>query len=176
MKSASKIWDVTTTQRNLDTKAAAEISIIRNEVTIDFTGIDVLQAHATILHIENYNGGDFYFYPNFIVYFKSKDEIALINYTDLYIMYTKQNFLEERKDLPIDATVVGETWYRVNKDGTPDKRFASNYVIPIAQYGALHFKTASGVNELYYISDVRKAEHFVNQFSRYQSLVRRFNE
>jgi len=89
-------------------------------------------------------------------------------------MFEKTRFLEEQKDIPADSTIVGETWYRVNKDGSPDKRFVSNYKIPVVLYGSLHFKTASGVNEMYYISDATKAEHFVAQFNHYQSLVRRF--
>jgi hypothetical protein len=174
LKSASKIWDVVMTQINIETKAAAGTTIDRNEVKVDFKGIDVIQTTDKVLHVENFNGGDFYFYPNFIVYFKNNDEIALIDYSDLYILFEKQRFLEESKDIPTDTMTIGETWYRVNKDGSPDKRFASNYKIPIVQYGSLHFKTASGVNEMYYISNAEKAEHFVLQFRRYQSLARKF--
>ncbi|MBL4674814.1 MAG: hypothetical protein JKY70_01175 [Mucilaginibacter sp.] len=174
LKSANKIWDIVMTQLNLDTKAAAGTSIERNEIKVDFSGIDVIRTTDDVLHIENFNGGDFFLYPNFIVYFKNNDEIALIDYNDLYILYDKQEFLEEKQNIPADTTVIGETWYRVNRDGSPDKRFASNYKIPIVHYGSLHLKTASGVNELYYISDVKKAEHFVTQFNLYQSMIRKF--
>lgn len=169
LKSASVIWDVVYQQLNLDTKAAASTSVTRNEVKIDFKGIDIIKTTERVLHVENFNGGDFYFYPNFIVYFKNNDEIALIDYTDLYVLYSDQLFLEERTVIPADTIVVGETWYRVNKDGSPDKRFVSNYKIPKVIYGSLHYKTTSGINEMYYVSDAKKAKHFSEQFVRYQT-------
>ncbi|UOE47945.1 hypothetical protein MTO98_26395 [Mucilaginibacter sp. SMC90] len=172
MKSANKIWDVTTAQMNLDTKAAAGTSIDRHEVKFDFKGLDILSTNEKVLHVENFNGGDFYFYPMFIIYFKGREEIAIIDYTDLYIEYKEQQFLERKEDIVSDVTTIGETWYRVNKDGSPDRRFVGNYKIPIALYGSIHLKSPSGINELYYISDHKKAKHFYEQYSNYQAHVR----
>lgn len=174
MKSAKKIWDVTTTQMNFDTKAAAGTSITRNEVKFDCKGLEILFSTVKVLHVENFNGGDFYFYPLFIAYYKGREEIAIIDYSDLYIEYKDQQFLEQPKDIAADVTNIGETWYRVNKDGSPDKRFVGNYKIPIVLYGALHIKSPSGINELYYISDHNKARHFCQQYLNYQALVRTF--
>lgn len=97
LRSASKLWDVTTSQLNLETKAAASTSITRNEVHFDFGGLDTIKLAQKVLHIENYNGGDFYLYPNFVIYFKTKEEIAIIDYNDIYLEYSEQRFLEEKK-------------------------------------------------------------------------------
>lgn len=133
LKSSCKIWDVIMTQRNFETKAAATTNISRNEVRFSLAGIEVIRCSEQSLYVENYNGGDFYFYPNFIIYFKSKDDIAIIDYSDLFLQFTESRFLEERKDIPTDAQVVGETWYRVNKDDSPDRRVIDNYKIPIVR-------------------------------------------
>lgn len=171
LTSSCKIWDVTMTQRNYETKAAASTSISRNEVRFSLAGIDMIRCSEQSLYVENYNGGDFYFYPNFIIYFKSKDDIAIIDYSELFLQFTESRFLEERKDIPTDTQVVGETWYRVNKDGSSDRRFVDNYKIPIVSYGSLHFKTESGINEVFYISDVKKAKHFAEQFNLFRAMI-----
>ncbi len=172
MRSSTKIWDVTTTQMNLDTKAAAGTSIDRHEVKFHLGGLDILSTTEKTLHVENFNGGDFYFYPLFVIYFKGKEEIAIIDYTDLYVEFKDQEFLEQKKDIVSDVNVIGETWYRVNKDGSPDRRFVGNYKIPIVLYGSIHIKSPSGINELYYISDHKKAKHFYEQYINYQGLAR----
>lgn len=171
LSSSSKIWDITASERNLDTKAAAGKSIMRNEVFFSLNSLDTIKCSEKVLYLENYNGGNIYFYPNFVVYFKSKDEIAIIDYADIHLQYTASRYLEERNQIPNDTQIIGETWYRVNKDGSPDKRFASNYRIPIVLYGSLHFKTQTGLNELFYSSDIEKAEHFAKQFHIYRKMI-----
>lgn len=168
LKSSVKIWDMTYSEMNLETKAAAQTSMRRNEVSFYFDSIKVIQTLEKSFRFENFNGGDFYFYPSFVIYFKAKEDIAILDYNDLYLEYSESRFLEAEKDIPSDTKVIGETWDRVNKDGSPDRRFVNNFKIPIVLYGSLHFKTDSGVNEMYYISDVNKAKHFYEQYCIYQ--------
>lgn len=171
LKGSSKIWDMTSSERNMETKSAAATTMSRNEVTFSFDSIKGLETNEKSFQFENFNGGDFYFYPSFVIYFKTKEDLAILDYSDLQLDYSVSRFLEESKDIPSDTKIVGETWYRVNKDGSPDKRFIDNYIIPIVEYGSIHLKTESGVNELYYISDVDKAKHFSQQYKLYQSLL-----
>nr|WP_288837631.1 hypothetical protein [uncultured Flavobacterium sp.] len=172
MKNSEKIWDMTYSERNFETKAAAQTTMRRNEVKFTFSSIDVIKTAEKTFHFENFNGGDFFFYPSFIVYFKNSEDIAILDYNDLQINYSECQFLEERHNIASDTKVIGETWYRVNKDGSPDRRFVDNYKIPIALYGSIQLRTLSGVNELYYISDNNKARHFCEQYNLYQSLFR----
>ncbi|KFF06101.1 hypothetical protein [Flavobacterium reichenbachii] len=172
LKGSSKIWDMTYSERNMETKSAAQTSMSRNEVEFSFNSIKGLQTNEKSFQFENFNGGDFYFYPNFVIYFKTKEDIAILDYNDLQLDYSVSRFLEESQDIPADTKIVGETWYRVNKDGSPDKRFVNNYTIPIVEYGSIHLKTESGVNELYYISDIQKANHFSEQYNFYQELLK----
>jgi hypothetical protein len=55
--------------------------------------------------------------------------------------------------IPADSPVVGHTWWKANKDGSPDRRFKGNFRIPIVQYGMLTLKSPTGLNEAYLISN-----------------------
>jgi Bacterial SH3 domain len=77
-------------------------------------------------------------------------------------------FIEEEA-LPSDAEVIGRTWKKANKDGSPDRRFANNYEIPIVRYGELRLKSATGINEAYLLSDAAAAEAFAATMSAYQA-------
>jgi|GEM_PF-1259000 len=171
LKNSDVIWDMTYSEANTETKAAAQTFMRRNKVNFSFKSIPAIQTTEKNFHFENFNGGDFYFYPSFIIYFKSEEDIAILDYNDLQLNYSEARFLEEAKDIASDTEIVGETWYRVNKDGSPDKRFVGNYKIPIVLYGSIHIKTESGINELYYTSDFKKAKHFCEQYNSYQSLL-----
>jgi hypothetical protein len=171
LKTSNKIWDITMAEQNFETKAAAGTSITRNEVSIDFIGANIIKSSEKILHFGNCNGGDLYFYTNFMIYFKNEQEIAIIDYNDIYLDFEEKRFLEESTTISKDTTQIGETWYRVNKDGAPDRRFLDNYKIPIVLYGALHFKTNTGINELYYISNHLNAKHFYEQFNNYKKEI-----
>lgn len=172
LKYSHKIWDMIYSERNFETKAAAGTTMERSEVRFKFDSIKSILTNEKSFCFENFNGGDFYFYPSFIIYFKNHEDIAIVDYNDLIIKYSEIRFLEERQNIPTDTIVLGETWYRVNKDGSPDRRFVDNFQIPIVSYGSIQIQTISGINELYYISDVRKAKHFCEQYHRYQDILK----
>jgi len=172
LKYSDKIWDMTYSERNFETKSAASTTMERTEVKFNFDYIKSIQSNEKSFCFENYNGGDFYFYPSFIIYFKNNEDIAIIDYSELIINFSESRFLEESADIPSDTKILGKTWYRVNKDGTPDRRFTNNYEIPIVCYGSIQIQSISGINELYYISDVNKAKHFCEQYHRYQDIVK----
>lgn len=72
LKGSSKIWDMTSSERNMETKSAAATTMSRNEVTFSFDSIKGLETNEKSFQFENFNGGDFYFYPSFVIYFKLK--------------------------------------------------------------------------------------------------------
>ncbi|MGM1427803.1 hypothetical protein ACS126_01000 [Sphingobacterium lactis] len=172
LKYSHKIWDMIYSERNSETKAAAGTTMERSEVRFKFDSIKSILTNEKSFCFENFNGGDFYFYPSFIIYFKNHEDIAIIDYNDLIIKYSEIRYLEESQNIPNDTFILGETWYRVNKDGSPDRRFTDNFQIPIVSYGSIQLQTISGINELYYISDPRKAKHFCEQYYRYQDLLK----
>jgi hypothetical protein len=83
------------------------------------------------------------------------------------IDYSSVSFIEEQT-VPADAELIGHTWKKANKDGSPDRRFANNYQIPIVKYGDLRLTSKSGLNEGYMISNASLAEGFADAFATFQ--------
>jgi hypothetical protein len=119
----------------------------------------VIDAAQAVPHLQNANGGDIYFYPGFLVYHASATNYALIEYHNLDLAVMATQFHEE-KAVPTDAKQVDTTWAKANKDGSPDRRFANNYQIPVMLYAKLTLKTPSGLNEEYLLSNLDACRQF----------------
>ncbi|AOD14823.1 hypothetical protein VB151_19945 [Xanthomonas fragariae] len=76
-------------------------------------------------------------------------------------------FIEDEV-VPPDAAVVGQTWAKVNKNGSRDMRFRDNNQIPIVQYGRLLFTSPGGVQEEHQFSDAIAAGEFARAFNAYK--------
>lgn len=166
------IWDVTSaTQQNMmNTRSAASITLTRTPVKFRFGDIDIVKSTYSAFHFENKNGGDLYIYPAFIVVTTNRKECALVDIKDLELTFSQQKFLEE-DTIPSDTKVIDRTWAKVNKNGTPDKRFLGNYEIPIVSYGRLDVKSKSGLNESYIFSSFDKSQEFAKTFKEYQQML-----
>jgi hypothetical protein len=53
---------------------------------------------------------------------------AFAEVRELQVKFSQMSFIEE-EGVPSDSEVIGETWKKTNKDGSRDRRFASNYQI-----------------------------------------------
>lgn len=166
------IWDITSAvqQDMKTTRSAASTVVTRTPVKFKFDNIDIIKSTYSAFHFENKNGGDLYIYPAFIIITTDKKEFGLIDIKDFELAFSQQRFLEEEK-IPSDTKVVDKTWAKVNKNGTPDKRFVGNYEIPIVSYGKLEINSKSGLNESYSFSSFEKSEEFVKTFTDYQTTL-----
>ena len=81
---------------------------------------------------------------------------AVIDYKDISVIFDVVRFVEE-DEVPRDAAIVDQTWAKVNKNGTPDRRFKDNYQIPVVAYGQIALMTKTGLNEVYQFSSVSSA-------------------
>lgn len=171
--SCDRIWDITS-RESIDqraTRSAASNSINRKPVKFAFGIIDMIQSSFDALHFENANGGDLYFYPAFIAILDHQQKFGLIDIAELEFNFHGQRFIEEEK-VPNDAPIDDYTWAKVNKSGTPDKRFKHNYQIPVCKYGSLKLSSSTGLNEAYLLSSFEKAEEFVNAMEAYQQAIK----
>lgn len=168
LQKSEKKWDFTSSRatNRIAERTTAGSTITRSSIEISERGLPILEAEEHALCFHNINGGDIYFYPGFLVVYENKTQFALISYTDLVIDFIPLRFIES-ENLPRDSEVVGETWYKTNKDGSPDKRFASNYKIPIALYGEVKLTSSSGLNELYCFSNHDYAQLFYKALFNY---------
>jgi len=70
---------------------------------------------------------------------------GVVEYSDLKVVRSDERFIEDGP-VPSDAAVVGHTWLKVNKDGSPDRRFAHNRQIPVALYERAELRSSGGLN------------------------------
>lgn len=104
-----------------------------------------------------------YFYPD-VVLIEDRKSFGAVAYSDLIISRRASNFIEADR-VPKDATIIGKTWQYPNKSGGPDKRYKDNRQIPICEYEAIHFQSASGLNEIVEFSKAGIGAEFSNALS-----------
>ncbi|PVY43250.1 DUF4236 domain-containing protein [Pontibacter virosus] len=163
-----KVWDKTSSIKNLENKSAAGQSVERTITHVGYNKIDIINADFDALYFQNKNGSDIYIYPAFAVVFDNLLNFGLVDLRELNISFRTSRFLEE-EEIPSDSRIVGETWAKVNKDGTPDRRFKGNYKIPIVEYGEVIFKSPGGVHEVFMFSNHNAAKEFVDHYNNYIS-------
>lgn len=168
-----KIWDITSAV-SIDqktTRSAASTAIQRRLVKFGFGNMNIIKSKYDALHFENANGGDLFIYPAFLAIIDASKKFGLVDIRELDFDFHGQRFLEEEK-IPRDAVVVDHTWAKVNKNGTPDKRFKDNYQIPICQYGEVELISETGLNEAYSFSSYEKSSKFAQAMKDYQKTIK----
>lgn len=163
---SSRIWD-TVRHRAINQfaeRSLASRAIERKPVQFRLGRCEVIQSDWQIPHLENANGGDLYLFPLFVVYFAGEHSFALLEYKNVQFVSGASRFHEEEA-IPADAQVVGRTWVKTNRDGSPDRRFKENYEIPIAEYGKLIFQSPTGLNEEYMFSNVASCQAFAKEWN-----------
>ncbi len=153
------------------TRSAAVKSVLRRDVKFELGNIDIIKSKYDALHFENANGGDLYIYPAFVALVDDNKQFGLLDIRKLEFNFWGQKFIEEEK-IPKDAVIVDHTWAKVNKNGTPDKRFKGNYQIPVCQYGEMTLKSDTGLNEAYSLSSFEKSSNFAKAMFEYQKLIK----
>lgn len=82
--------------------------------------------------------------PDKILILKGKN-VGAISYENLRIQTQDYRFIETER-VPSDAEIIDRTWAKVNKDGSPDKRFKGNKELPICRYGLITLSSNSGMD------------------------------
>jgi len=173
LKNASRIWD-TVQERSTNRVAErtmAHRTVMRKPVRFDLGRCEVIEADWQAPHLGNANGGDLYLYPGFILYFVSTDAFSLLDLSEVEITYDPVRF-HETEAVPTDSKTVDRTWAKVNKDGSPDRRFKDNYEIPVVLYGQLSLRSTTGMREEYLVSNAEAAEEFVAAWAAFIKAAR----
>ncbi|GAQ14660.1 hypothetical protein MODO_2346 [Myroides odoratimimus] len=170
---SQKIWDVTSAyfQDRVATRSSASTLVKKREVKFLLKSLPEIKSNYEALYFQNANGADLYFYPSFIVMYSSKGDFAIIGFEEISFNQSYVRFTETGT-IPKDSKVIDKTWAKVNKNGSPDKRFKNNYQIPVVKYGEIKLKTKTGLNEEYEFSNYEYTEEFGRAFSEYQQLIK----
>jgi hypothetical protein len=169
LSESQKIWNVLT-EKAIDRVAErsnANTAVTRTPLPFSLNSCDLIQWDQKVPHLPNRTGGDMYIFPGFILYRASKQAFALIESRDVTLRFVSTQFTET-DPIPSDSQIVGRTWAKCNKDGSPDRRFRDNYQIPIAHYGTLLFSSRDGLDVRYICSNPRSAEEFVKAWTAFQ--------
>ncbi|WP_264564705.1 DUF4236 domain-containing protein [Flavobacterium sp. N3904] len=172
LATSQKIWDVTGSHYNDQkvTRSAASTVINKREVRFGIKPLPFIKTRFEVLWLKNANGADLYIYPNFIIMHSSSSQFAIIGLNEIRFFHSYSRFLETGT-IPRDTKIIDKTWAKVNKNGSPDKRFKGNYQIPIVRYGEISLSTNTGLNEKYHFSNYEFTEKFGNAFETYRTLI-----
>ena len=108
-----------------------------------------------------------YLFPDRMLIFDS-GRVGAVGYDELSVQVSQGRFIEDTA--PRDAQVVDQTWRYVNKNGSPDRRFANNRQLPICLYDEIHFSSRSGINEIIQVSRAgvgQALERAIRQLAQY---------
>jgi hypothetical protein len=169
LSGCQKIWNVLT-ERAVDRiaeRSTANTVISREPVSFSLDSCDLIEWDKSVPHLRNLTGGDMYVYPGFILYRAAKQAFALIAFRDVILTFVSTHFTESGT-VPSDTQIVGQTWAKANKDGSPDRRFNGNYKLPVAHYGTLLFTSPDGLDVRYVCSNARLAEQFAKSWSSFR--------
>jgi hypothetical protein len=172
LSQSQRIWD-TISRRDTDRyreRTTAIQSIERKPVVFSLGACDLIQSSWKVPHLTNANGGELLIYPGFILYHVSDEAFALVDIHETTMAYKTNPFIEE-ESVPTDSQVVGQTWKKANKDGSPDRRFNNNYQIPIAAYGGIRITSKTGLNEEYLISNPNATQAFAKAFALFTEAI-----
>lgn len=166
------IWDVTSASDidRIKTRSAAGLAVIRQSTTFQLASAAGISSSRPSAYLKNLNGADIYIYPGFFVMFVTPSELGIVELSDLSVNFSRIQFIE-MDVLPSDSVCVGEVWERSNKDGSRDKRYADNKLLPVMEYGELEFRSVSGVYEKYMISNATAASRFVDALKNFTAVI-----
>lgn len=161
MAKSTRIWDVTADRatNQFVERTTATRTIDRTPVKFDFSYNDLLKFEGQAMRFTNANGNDILLYPGMALIPGRSGAFALIDFRDLEINGYLTPF-QESEAVPSDSEVIGYTWAKCNKDGSPDRRFNGNYQIPIVRYGHLTFTSEYGLNEEFMLTNTEAVEMF----------------
>lgn len=138
--------------------AGASSLVDRKSTTIRKAVPSFLKTNIEVISID-VGRQTLYLFPDRLLVMDS-DRVGAVGYDELGLSAVQKRFIEEAH-VPRDASVIDHTWRYVNKNGSPDRRFANNRQLPICLYEELHFKSRSGLNEIVQMSQVGAADGFI---------------
>ena len=138
LRGCGQIWDITSDRigNRVIERSYASRTITRTPVKLDFADSDLVRFAGRAMQFENINGENILIYPGVALMPRADGAFGLIDLREIKIDFNAMQFVEQ-ESVPSDTQVVGQTWAKVNKNGTPDLRFKANYQRPLCLYGRL---------------------------------------
>ena len=122
------------------------------------------------LRWHNANGDDLYLYPGLLLVARDVTNFAVIDLKSAKIEFDAVKF-DEREAPPSDSKCVGSSWEYSNKDGTRDLRFRDNREFPLMLYGQFRFRSNTGLNEHFMLSNLEACAAFSDALLKFEQLL-----
>jgi len=114
-------------------------------------------------------GMSLYFFPDRLLIEKAGRKAA-VSYSALAVS-CRDVSMRWFDTVPVDAKTVGQSWRYVNKNGTPDRRFNNNHVVPILLLAEFGLQTRSGLEVVLQTSATRAASETADEIQALGRLV-----
>ncbi len=169
LSACNRIWDITSTKAvdRVAERTVATTAVSRTPVTFSFTAPAIVRSKYQVMQLGNAGGRDLQIFPGFVMMRDLTQDFGLIEFGEFDMKLSRTRFVEE-ETVPADSQVIGHTWKKANKDGSPDRRFKENYQIPIAEYGELVMTSPTGLLEAYKFSHYGKTQAFAQAFGNHK--------
>lgn len=161
-RSTDRVAERTTAGRTID----------RKPVRFQMAKCRVIDFADPVPCLSNHNGGDLFLYPGFVLVHGNGGAFAVLDVREVRLDINEVQF-QEAENVPPDAQVVGHTWLRANKDGSPDRRFNGNRQIPVARYGRLTVASGNGLCEEWMASNADAVLAFGRAWSALAASIQR---
>lgn len=159
LNKSSGLWQIITSSRVTDKKhnAGASNSITRQKIRITKSHPRFVKSKIQFVTLK-LKRETVYLLPEKILIVR-KRKVGVVSYDELKFNKRGYRFIENQK-VPSDAEIVDHTWQKVNKDGSPDKRFKNNRKLPVCNYGLLTMQTAAGMDVRICCSNIHLLDNF----------------
>lgn len=163
---SERIWLLNQNQSTSDQRrnAGATNLISRSPVRAGIGTPPWIETNVTVWSID-LGSLTLYFFPDRVLTWDGHQYGAIV-YESLSISFAPARFIEN-ESVPGDAEIVDYTWQYLNKDGSPDRRFANNRRLPIVSYGSVMIASKAELVALLYVSSRQLASLFAAGFKNH---------
>ena len=171
---AEKIWIQASKLRNTVAKSSAGSLVSLQETVFGVGVFNYIQTKYDVPVIPIGNQL-LYLYPQYGILSTTPAQFEIVDYADISLQYTPISF-QEPGAYPTDAEKIGTTWEYVNKDGSPDRRYANNRQISVVSYGGINLIIKGKLSVTFQVSNPNSTRQFCLFFNKFSSVVRDFDK
>jgi hypothetical protein len=174
LSKSARIWDLTAERhkRAGEERSSATIVLERKSTQLSLASLPFFAPDFTALRWHNANGDDLYLYPGLLLVVHDVTDFAVLDLKSVKISFDLTRFIEHEEP-PADSERVDSAWQYSNRDGTRDLRYRDNQEFPVMLYGEFRFKSSTGLDECFMLSNINAASDFSDAMLEFEKLLGR---
>lgn len=165
---SDKKWFISKSAINTEKKSSANTNVKREDAFAFLGSFDNIFCEYNVPIMANKNI-QIILYPEIVIIAKNPIDFEIYDSHDVTIKFENTAFIES-STVAKDAIFIKNTWEKVNKDGSPDKRYSDNKQYPVYNYGELII-SYEGITNTFMVSNTDSAKSFCEIYNRYHSNI-----